>query len=547
MARGRITELIQNVAGGIAENITQRQIFQSKKTEVMSTSGNTNVTWVMDGSGGGGPVQLETGSFIDGYKIVNILSENTGEATLLNAKRDNKDYVIKLYHKNKTPKREMIDLLSTIDNKYIIKSVDNGIYMERYYDVLPYYKNGDLLANMPIGEKDIEKIIVPCINRGLYALHEKEIIHRDIKPSNIFFSEKKDYVVIGDFGISSVLNKDVSVRATSMSRTMGYSAPETSNGFISKESDYYSFGITLYHLVLGTDPFAGMSDMQILYQTINKRIELPQTISARIRNLITGLTLKDRNDRWGYEEVEKWIAGENVPVRIQSTPITAGKPYTFAKTSYDDLKSLSLAFAQDWENAKKHLYRGLVDKYLATFDAEAASQCMDLKEISDKDIAVFELIHLINPDAPLCYKGRLYSSVETLGDTMRESAPEVDNDIFEMIRNGCLVRYLEWNGFGQELVNSVYEAMQNLDGKYGLIQYFKLMYIFNPSLGFDVNSTHCEDLQDVIDYLEGLDQVIRDSIIEDLVENTFFIAWIDSQGYENQVNRWLEIYEKVEW
>lgn len=547
MARGRITELIQNVAGGIAENITQRQVFQSKKTEVMSTSGNTNVTWVMDGSGGGGPVQLETGSFIDGYKIVNILSENTGEATLLNAKRDNKDYVIKLYHKNKTPKREMIDLLSTIDNKYIIKSVDNGIYMERYYDVLPYYKNGDLIANMPIGEKDIEKIIVPCINRGLYALHEKEIIHRDIKPSNIFFSENKDYVVIGDFGISSVLNKDVSVRATSMSRTMGYSAPETSNGFISKESDYYSFGITLYHLVLGTDPFAGMSDMQILYQTINKRIELPQTISARIRNLITGLTLKDRNDRWGYEEVEKWIAGENVPVRIQSTPITAGKPYTFAKTSYDDLKSLSLAFAQDWENAKKHLYRGLVDKYLATFDAEAASQCMDLKEISDKDTAVFELIHLINPDAPLCYKGRLFSSVETLGDTMRESAPEVDNDIFEMIRNGCLVRYLEWNGFGQELVNSVYEAMQNLDGKYGLIQYFKLMYIFNPSLGFDVNSTHCEDLQDVIDYLEGLDQVIRDSIIEDLVENTFFIAWIDSQGYENQVNRWLEIYEKVEW
>ncbi len=547
MARGRITELIQNVAGGIAENITQRQIFQPKKTEVMSASGNTNVTWVMDGSGGGGPVQLEKGSYIDGYKIVSILSENTGEATLLNAKRDNEDYVIKLYHKNKTPKREMIDLLSTIDNMYIIKSVDNGIYMERYYDVLPYYKNGDLIANMPIGEKDIESIIVPSINRGLYALHEKEIIHRDIKPSNIFFSENKDYVVIGDFGISSVLNKDVSVRATSMSRTMGYSAPETSNGFISKESDYYSFGITLYHLVLGTDPFAGMSDMQILYQTINKKIELPQTVSARMRNLITGLTLKDRNDRWGYEEVEKWIAGENVPVRIQSNPITAGKPYTFAKTSYEDLKSLSMAFAQDWENAKKHLYRGLVDKYLATFDAEAASQCMDLKEISDKDTAVFELIHLLNPDAPLCYRGRLFSSVETLGYAMRESAPEIDDDIYEMIRNGCLIRYLEWNGFSQELVNSVYEAMQNLDGKYGLIQYFKLMYIFNPSMGFDVNTTHCEDLQDVIDYLESLDQVIRDSIIEDLVGNTFFIAWIESQGYEEQVNRWLEIYEKVEW
>lgn len=78
-------------------------------------------------------------------------------------------------------------------------------------------------------------------------------------------------MVIGDFGISSVLNKDVSVRATSMSRTMGYSAPETSNGFISKESDYYSFGITLYHLVLGTDPFAGI-EMFIKYLPDDKVI-----------------------------------------------------------------------------------------------------------------------------------------------------------------------------------------------------------------------------------------------------------------------------------
>ena len=547
MARGRITELIQNVAGNIAGNITQRQVVQSKKTEVMRSTGNTNVTWVMDGSGGGGPVQLDAGSFIDGYKIVNILSENTGEATLLNAKKENKDYVIKLYHKNKTPKSEMIELLSTIDNKYIIKPVDRGAYLERYYEVLPYYKNGDLIANMPIGEKEIEKIIVPCINRGLHALHEKEIIHRDIKPSNIFYSDNKDYVVIGDFGISSVLNKDVSVRATSMSRTMGYSAPETSNGFISKESDYYSFGITLYHLILGMDPFAGMSDMQILYQTINKRIELPQTVAARIRNLIYGLTLKDRNDRWGYEEVEKWIAGEKVPVRQQSTQVTAGKPYTFAKTSYDNLKSLSLAFAQDWENAKKHLYRGLVDKYLATFDAEAASQCMDLKENSDKDMAVFELIHLLNPDAPLCYKGRLFSGIDAVGDAMREAAPEIDEDIFEMIKNKSLIRYLEWNNFGQELINTVYDTMQNIEGKHGLIQYFKLMYIFCPSMGFDLNAVHCEDLQDVIDYLESLDHVIRDSIVENLVGNTFFIAWIESQGYENQVNKWLDIYEKVEW
>lgn len=544
MARGRITELF----GKKDRNITQRLVGGSRKTEIMRNTNNTNVTWIMDNSQeGGSPIQISMGSRIGNYQVKDIIAENTGEATLFLVENESVEYILKLYHKNKTPKENLLEILNQISSEYVIHNMDQGMYNDRFYEVLPYYRGGDLLSQIPLGEAVIENVIIPCINEGLKALHDKEIIHRDIKPGNIFLTENKDKAIIGDFGISSVLNQEISVRATSMSRTLGYSAPETSNGFISKESDYYSFGITIYHLVLGVDPFAGMSDMQILYQTINKKLEIPQTVSYRLQCLIRGLTIKDRNDRWGYDEVKRWLDGETVDIQERIRKNDIERPYNFLKDAYYDLSSLSMAFAQNWENAKKHLFRGLVDKYLATLNEEMASQCMDFKEMVDKDLAVFKLIYLLNPNAPLCYKGVLYNDMEALSDAMAVAAPNIVPNIAEMIVNGALHQYVKENHYDEKLVQAVYgtgDAMRH-DPKSN--KYFKLMYILNPSMGFFVNHVRCEDLNDLIEYLESVDNNTRDHIADNLVDNAMFIAWLDAQGYDKQIDKWENLYKKVEW
>lgn len=544
MARGRITELF----GRKDNKVTQRLIGGSRKTEIMRNTNNTNVTWVMDESQGESyPVQIGMGSQIGEYQVKDVVSENTGEATLLLVEKESIEYILKLYHKNKTPKEKLLEILNGITSNYVIRSVNQGMYNDRFYEVLPYFSGGDLLAQMPISETDIEKVIIPCVNEGLKALHDKDIIHRDIKPGNIFLTEDKKMAVIGDFGISSVLNQEVSVRATSMSRTLGYSAPETSNGFISKESDYYSFGITIYHLVLGVDPFAGMSDMQILYQTINKKLEIPQTVSYRLQCLIKGLTIKDRNDRWGYDEVQRWINGEAVDIKERIKRNDIERPYNFLKDEYYDLTSLSMAFAQNWDNAKKHLFRGLVDKYLASFNEEMASQCMDFKEMADKDLAVFNLIYLLNPNAPLCYKGTLYNDMESVGAVMASAAPDILPDIAEMICNGALHQYVSENDYDERLVQAVYGVTSAMRYNPKSNKYFKLMYTLNPSMGFEVNRVRCEDLKDLIDYLESVDSNTRDNIADHLIDNEMFIAWLDSLGYDKQIDKWKDLYKKVEW
>ena len=312
---------------------------------------------------------LTEGTIIDGYSVVRTITENTGEATLLLAQKDGSQYVLKIYHKDTKPKQELRDSLKALSDPHVMPTLVNGTWNDRYYEVLPFYSEGDLGSCQNIDIKTLREVIIPGVNAGLHALHAKGIVHRDIKPSNIFFTNNHTSVVVGDFGISSVLNTNMSVRATGMARTLGYAAPETSTGYISKESDYYSFGVTLLHIVLGKDPFEGMTDMQILFQTVNEGLNIPSSVDPDIASLIKGLTIKDRTLRWGYDEVIAWLKGAApaLPEKGNVRKTLSGKaarPYRFANQYYTSLSELERAFARDWTNAKKHLYRGLIELYL---------------------------------------------------------------------------------------------------------------------------------------------------------------------------------------
>lgn len=49
---------------------------------------------------------------------------------------------------------------------------------------------------------------------GLDHLHQQHVMHRDIKPQNIFLSRTKQFVKLGDLGVSAVLNSSSDLRST---------------------------------------------------------------------------------------------------------------------------------------------------------------------------------------------------------------------------------------------------------------------------------------------------------------------------------------------
>ena len=66
--------------------------------------------------------------------------------------------------------------------------------------------------------------------------------------------------------------------------TPEYSAPETFKNLFLKESDYYSFGITLFELFSGYTPYANMQPEEIEQYVSVQKIPFPEEMSPLLQD-----------------------------------------------------------------------------------------------------------------------------------------------------------------------------------------------------------------------------------------------------------------------
>jgi len=96
--------------------------------------------------------------------------------------------------------------------------------------------------------------------RALAALHQSDVVHRDIKPRNVM-REEGGRIVLMDFGVSCEIDRQVSV---SQYGTPLYAAPEVLlRNESTYQSDIYSVGVLLFHMVTGHYPVSGRTLQEI--------------------------------------------------------------------------------------------------------------------------------------------------------------------------------------------------------------------------------------------------------------------------------------------
>ena len=127
------------------------------------------------------------------------------------------------------------------------KLYETGTWNGAPFEIIPFYKYGSL-EGKTFSLAQLKESVIPALNEGLHALHQKGIIHKDLKPSNIMLCDDQKSVAIIDFGISSIREDGNTIVKTKTGMTPEYSAPETFKNLYLEESDYYSLGITIYEL-----------------------------------------------------------------------------------------------------------------------------------------------------------------------------------------------------------------------------------------------------------------------------------------------------------
>ncbi|GAA1321461.1 Stk1 family PASTA domain-containing Ser/Thr kinase [Leucobacter albus] len=159
----------------------------------------------------------------------------------------------------------------------LVNVFDQGQDLGRVYLVMEYLPSitlRQLLKKQQRLTLDQSLEIGDAILAGLAAAHSAGIVHRDLKPENVLLVDD-GRIKIGDFGLARAVSANTTT-GQALLGTIAYLSPElVTRGIADERSDLYAFGIMLYEMLTGTQPFTGEQPMQIAYQHAHSDVPPP--------------------------------------------------------------------------------------------------------------------------------------------------------------------------------------------------------------------------------------------------------------------------------
>ena len=185
----------------------------------------------------------------------------------------------------------------------------------QHFLVMELVEGETLAERLKRGPLEIEDALAIArqITEALEAAHDKNIVHRDLKPANIKITPD-DKVKVLDFGLAKAMQADpdrdiansptlsIATNVGIILGTAAYMSPEQAKGLAADHrSDVFSFGVVLFEMLTGRQPFQGETAADVLASVLVREPELqrlPSDLNPRITELLRRCLEKHPRRRW---------------------------------------------------------------------------------------------------------------------------------------------------------------------------------------------------------------------------------------------------------
>ncbi|GAB2246897.1 hypothetical protein Droror1_Dr00006779 [Drosera rotundifolia] len=146
---------------------------------------------------------------------------------------------------------------------------------------------------------------------GMEYLHGKNIVHFDLKCENLLVNMRDPHrpvCKIGDLGLSKV--KQQTLVSGGVRGTLPWMAPELLGGksnMVTEKIDVYSFGIVMWELLTGDEPYADMYCAAVIGGIVNNtlRPEIPTWCDPEWRSLMESCWSSEPGERPSFSDISQ--------------------------------------------------------------------------------------------------------------------------------------------------------------------------------------------------------------------------------------------------
>jgi serine/threonine-protein kinase len=222
------------------------------------------------------------GTTLSSRYLIEDLIARGGMATVYRAKdlRLDRDVAVKLIHPHLSEDPVFRDkffrearMIAKVNHANLVNIFDQGDDNGSAYIVLELVQGITLRdAIRDFGALDSTKVlqVSKAMLSALAQAHDSGIVHRDLKPENVLLSDD-GRIKVTDFGLAREVNSNTDTG--SLVGTVAYMAPEViRRGSSEPSSDIYSFGIMLYEMLTGKQPYTGEDALQIAFMHTSQRV-----------------------------------------------------------------------------------------------------------------------------------------------------------------------------------------------------------------------------------------------------------------------------------